>query len=189
MVDRRTDELLRSLRLTATEEMAVRVPAPAPAPASTSSSPPGSPPGSPPSPGGKKRENGSVPKQGQGGPGAQGTKPRRSASRAAKKVTDGGWGLVLSSMVLWISGSLFSGSLVLCYIVLIFAGSLLSGSLVPSYLVLWFSLLWFSVILFSFSPVLSSLKVKVKVCLLLHVPNCFSTAKFLRLGKHHSSTQ
>ena len=32
-------------------------------------------------------------------------------------------------------------------------------------------------------------KVKVKVCLLLHVPNCFSTAKFLRLGKHHSSTQ
>ncbi|CAL8265095.1 unnamed protein product [Gadus morhua 'NCC'] len=85
VVDRRTDELLRSLRLTATEEMAVRVPAPAPAPASTSSSPPGSPPGSPPSPGGKKRENGSVPKQGQGGPGAQGTKPRRSASRAAKK--------------------------------------------------------------------------------------------------------
>ncbi|XP_030194960.1 Na(+)/H(+) exchange regulatory cofactor NHE-RF2 [Gadus morhua] len=87
VVDRRTDELLRSLRLTATEEMAVRVPAPAPAPApaSTSSSPPGSPPGSPPSPGGKKRENGSVPKQGQGGPGVQGTKPRRSASRAAKK--------------------------------------------------------------------------------------------------------
>ena len=32
-------------------------------------------------------------------------------------------------------------------------------------------------------------EVKVKVCLLLHVPNCFSTAKFLRLGKHHSSTQ
>ena len=28
-------------------------------------------------------------------------------------------------------------------------------------------------------------KVKVKVCLLLHVPNCFSTAKFLRLGIIH----
>ncbi|KAJ3601243.1 hypothetical protein NHX12_032216, partial [Muraenolepis orangiensis] len=58
VVDRKTDELLRSLRLTATEEMAVCV----------------------------KRENGSVPaQQGQGGPGAQVTKPRRSASRAAKK--------------------------------------------------------------------------------------------------------
>ena len=123
VVDRRTDELLRSLRLTATEEMALRVPSPTlpyPAPASTSSSPPGS----PLSPGGKKRENGSVPKQGQGGPGAQGTKPRRSASRAAKKVTDA------------------------CR-----AGSLFCGSLDLRFSLLWCSLLWFSGSLFSCSLV------------------------------------
>ncbi|CAL8272124.1 unnamed protein product [Lota lota] len=58
VVDHRTDELLRSLRLTATEEMAVRatgpaLPDPALAPASTSSSSP--------TPGEKKRENGSPP--------------------------------------------------------------------------------------------------------------------------------
>ncbi|KAK0156397.1 Na(+)/H(+) exchange regulatory cofactor NHE-RF2 [Merluccius polli] len=80
VVDRRTDEILRSLRLTATEEMAVCVAGPPlPIPTPTSSSPPVSPPTPASTPGGKKRENGSVPKQGQV------TKPRRSASRAAKK--------------------------------------------------------------------------------------------------------
>ena len=134
VVDRRTDELLRSLRLTATEEMAVRAPGPtlpfpAPAPASTSSSPP--------SPGGKKRENGSVPKQGQGGPGAQGTKPRRSASRAAKKVTDvcRADSLFYGSpdfrfSLPWFSLPGFSGSPVL-----FFYGSLVPPSLVFSSLV------------------------------------------------------
>ena len=70
---------------------------PSPCPTPTSSSPPASPltPGS--TPGGKKRENGSVPKQGQV------TKPRRSASRAAKKVTVG-------LFLLWFSGSHFPGS-------------------------------------------------------------------------------
>ncbi|XP_075994869.1 Na(+)/H(+) exchange regulatory cofactor NHE-RF2 isoform X2 [Genypterus blacodes] len=79
VVDRETDEMLRNLRLTATEEMAVSVsgpsvpPSPSPAPSSTPSSP------------GKKRENGSVSKQ----PltlSSQVPKPtRRSPSRAAKK--------------------------------------------------------------------------------------------------------
>ncbi|KAG7268186.1 hypothetical protein CRUP_029801, partial [Coryphaenoides rupestris] len=79
VVDRKTDELLRSLRLTATEEMAVCVagpplPAPTgPAPTPTSSSPPPSPQTPASTPGRKKRENGQV------------TKPRRSASKAARK--------------------------------------------------------------------------------------------------------
>ncbi|XP_029294022.1 Na(+)/H(+) exchange regulatory cofactor NHE-RF2 isoform X1 [Cottoperca gobio] len=83
VVDHETHESLRSLRLTATEEMAVlRVVPP------SSSSPPGSPsppPSSVPSSPSKKRENGSVSKQ----PVAlsnQVQKPtRRSPSKAAKK--------------------------------------------------------------------------------------------------------
>ncbi|XP_034046853.1 Na(+)/H(+) exchange regulatory cofactor NHE-RF2 isoform X3 [Thalassophryne amazonica] len=84
VVDRETDEMLRSLRLTATKEMAIcvtgplpsssPVPSPSPVPSSTQSSPR------------KKRENGSVSKQ----PGvlsSQVPKPtRRSPSKAAKKV-------------------------------------------------------------------------------------------------------
>ncbi|CAL8306121.1 unnamed protein product [Merluccius merluccius] len=62
VVDRRTDEILRSLRLTATEEMAVCVAGPPlPIPTPTSSSPPASPPTPASTPGGKKRENGSPP--------------------------------------------------------------------------------------------------------------------------------
>lgn len=90
VVDRETDEMLRSLRLTATEEMAIRVtgspsaasppPSPSPAPSSTPSSP------------SKKRENGSVSKQ----PltlSSQVPKPtQRSPSRAAKKVRWDIWG-------------------------------------------------------------------------------------------------
>ncbi|XP_034046851.1 Na(+)/H(+) exchange regulatory cofactor NHE-RF2 isoform X2 [Thalassophryne amazonica] len=85
VVDRETDEMLRSLRLTATKEMAIcvtgplpsssPVPSPSPVPSSTQSSPR------------KKRENGSVSKQ----PGvlsSQVPKPtRRSPSKAAKKET------------------------------------------------------------------------------------------------------
>ncbi|XP_029914037.1 Na(+)/H(+) exchange regulatory cofactor NHE-RF2 [Myripristis murdjan] len=83
VVDRETDELLRSLRLTATEEMAVCV-----AGQPSSSSPPASPspaPSSAPSSPSKKRENGSVSKQ-PVTPSGQVTKPaRRSPSKAAKK--------------------------------------------------------------------------------------------------------
>ncbi|KAM4598505.1 Na(+)/H(+) exchange regulatory cofactor NHE-RF2 isoform 3-T3 [Polymixia lowei] len=80
VVDHKTDELLRNLRLTATEEMAVRVAGPPAAATSSSSSPPATPspspsPSSAPSSPSKKRENGQVPKP-----------TRRSPSRAAKKV-------------------------------------------------------------------------------------------------------
>ncbi|KAG7243632.1 hypothetical protein INR49_011189 [Caranx melampygus] len=85
VVDHETHESLRSLRLTATEEMAVLGTGP-----SSSSSPPGSPSPSPsavPSSPSKKRENGSVSKQ----PlvlSSQVQKPtRRSPSKAAKKVS------------------------------------------------------------------------------------------------------
>lgn len=85
VVDHETHESLRSLRLTATEEMAVLGTGPA-----SSSSPPASPSPSPsavPSSPGKKRENGSVSKQ----PvvvSSQVQKPtRRSPSKAAKKVS------------------------------------------------------------------------------------------------------
>ncbi|KAM4598504.1 Na(+)/H(+) exchange regulatory cofactor NHE-RF2 isoform 2-T2 [Polymixia lowei] len=79
VVDHKTDELLRNLRLTATEEMAVRVAGPPAAATSSSSSPPATPspspsPSSAPSSPSKKRENGQVPKP-----------TRRSPSRAAKK--------------------------------------------------------------------------------------------------------
>ncbi|KAM3863625.1 Na(+)/H(+) exchange regulatory cofactor NHE-RF2 [Diretmus argenteus] len=87
VVDRETDELLRSLRLTATEEMAVQVARP-PSSSFLASSPPASPspsPSSAPSSPSKKRENGSLSKQ----PvtlTSQVPKPtRRSPSRAAKK--------------------------------------------------------------------------------------------------------
>ena len=84
VVDSETHESLRSLRLTATEEMAIvgtGVP--------TSSSPPASPslaPSSTPSSPAKKRENGSVSKQAtvQSSPVQKPT--RRSPSKAAKKV-------------------------------------------------------------------------------------------------------
>ncbi|KAL6102793.1 nherf2 [Pungitius sinensis] len=83
VVDQETHESLRSLRLTATEEMAVltagRPPSSSPSSPPASPSPP--PPSAPSSPG-KKRENGSVSKQ----PSAQVQKPtRRSPSKAAKK--------------------------------------------------------------------------------------------------------
>lgn len=82
VVDPETHDSLRSLRLTATEEMAV-VGAP-----SSSSSPPASPsapPSSVPSSPSKKRENGSVSKQ-PVTPSSQVQKPtRRSPSKAAKK--------------------------------------------------------------------------------------------------------
>ncbi|XP_071768425.2 Na(+)/H(+) exchange regulatory cofactor NHE-RF2 [Centroberyx gerrardi] len=87
VVDRATDEMLRSLRLTATEEMAVRVAGPPPP---SSSSPPASPspspaPSSAPSSPSKKRENGSVSKQPAGLTGQVPKPTRRSPSRAAKK--------------------------------------------------------------------------------------------------------
>lgn len=85
VVDHETHESLRSLRLTATEEMAILGAGP-----QCSSTPPASPspaPSSVPSSPGKKQENGSVSKQ----PAAlssQVQKPtRRSPSKAAKKVT------------------------------------------------------------------------------------------------------
>ncbi|XP_028267669.1 Na(+)/H(+) exchange regulatory cofactor NHE-RF2 [Parambassis ranga] len=88
VVDHETYESLRSLRLTATEEMAILGSGPPPPPplsSSSSSSPPASPspaPSSTPSSPTKKRENGSVSKQ----PAAQVQKPtRRSPSKAAKK--------------------------------------------------------------------------------------------------------
>ncbi|KAK2833576.1 hypothetical protein Q5P01_017465 [Channa striata] len=83
VVDQETYERLRSLRLTATEEMAVLGTGPHP-----SSSPPASPSTSPspvPSSPSKKRENGSVSKQPAS---SQVQKPtRRSPSKAAKKET------------------------------------------------------------------------------------------------------
>ncbi|CAG5897676.1 unnamed protein product, partial [Menidia menidia] len=79
VVDQETHDSLRSLRLTATEEMAILGTA-----APISSSPPASPspaPSSTPSSPAKKRENGSVSKQS-----SQVQKPtRRSPSKAAKK--------------------------------------------------------------------------------------------------------
>ncbi|XP_056144124.1 Na(+)/H(+) exchange regulatory cofactor NHE-RF2 [Lampris incognitus] len=89
VVDRQTDELLRSLRLTATEEMAVHVTGPPP-PSSSSlaSTPMASPspsPSSAPSTPGKKRENGSVSKQPVTLTGQVPKPTRRSPSRAAKK--------------------------------------------------------------------------------------------------------
>ncbi|XP_070779356.1 Na(+)/H(+) exchange regulatory cofactor NHE-RF2 [Enoplosus armatus] len=84
VVDQETHESLRSLRLTATEEMAVL----GAAPPSSSTSPPASPslpPSSVPSSPSKKRENGSVSKQ-PVSPSSQVQKPtRRSPSKAAKK--------------------------------------------------------------------------------------------------------
>ncbi|XP_047214539.1 Na(+)/H(+) exchange regulatory cofactor NHE-RF2-like isoform X2 [Girardinichthys multiradiatus] len=81
VVDQETYESLRSLHLTATEEMAILVTEAVPA----ASSPPASPlsaPSSTPSSPTKKRQNGSVSKQG-----GQVQKPtRRSPSKAAKKV-------------------------------------------------------------------------------------------------------
>lgn len=85
VVDHETHESLRSLRLTATEEMAVLGTGPA-----SSSSPqpsPSPPPASVPSSPSKKRENGSVSKQ-PVTPSGQVQKPtRRSPSKAAKKVS------------------------------------------------------------------------------------------------------
>ncbi|XP_040046372.2 Na(+)/H(+) exchange regulatory cofactor NHE-RF2 isoform X1 [Gasterosteus aculeatus] len=86
VVDQETHDSLRSLRLTATEEMAVLMAGHPPS--SSPSSPPASPsppPPSDPSPPGKKRENGSVSKQ-PVTPSGQVQKPtRRSPSKAAKK--------------------------------------------------------------------------------------------------------
>uniref|UniRef100_A0AAQ4S868 PDZ domain-containing protein n=1 Tax=Gasterosteus aculeatus aculeatus TaxID=481459 RepID=A0AAQ4S868_GASAC len=86
VVDQETHDSLRSLRLTATEEMAVLMAGHPPS--SSPSSPPASPsppPPSDPSPPGKKRENGSVSKQ-LVTPSGQVQKPtRRSPSKAAKK--------------------------------------------------------------------------------------------------------
>ncbi|XP_035036627.1 Na(+)/H(+) exchange regulatory cofactor NHE-RF2 isoform X2 [Hippoglossus stenolepis] len=80
VVDNETHESLRSLRLTATEEMAVVGTGP-------SSSPPVSPsPSSVPSTPGKKRENGSVSKQPLTLSGQVQKPTRRSPSKAAKKV-------------------------------------------------------------------------------------------------------
>ncbi|KAM8845292.1 Na(+)/H(+) exchange regulatory cofactor NHE-RF2 isoform 1-T2 [Spinachia spinachia] len=82
VVDEETHESLRSLRLTATEDMAVLM-AGHPPPSSPSSPSPA--PSSAPSSPGKKRENGSVSKQ-QVPPSGQVQKPtRRSPSKAAKK--------------------------------------------------------------------------------------------------------
>ncbi|GLD75036.1 Na(+)/H(+) exchange regulatory cofactor NHE-RF2-like protein [Lates japonicus] len=88
VVDHETHESLRSLRLTATEEMAVlgtgppssssplATPTPSPSPSSVPSSP------------SKNRENGSVSKQQPVVPSSQVQKPtRRSPSKAAKKVS------------------------------------------------------------------------------------------------------
>lgn len=85
VVDPETHESLRSLRLTATEEMAVLGTGP-PSSSSTPASP-SSPQTSVSSSPGKKRENGSVSKQ-PVAPSSQVQKPnRRSPSKAAKKVS------------------------------------------------------------------------------------------------------
>lgn len=85
VVDPETHESLRSLRLTATEEMAVLVRGP-PSSSSTPASPSSPLPSVSSSPG-KKRENGSVSKQ-PVAPSSQVQKPnRRSPSKAAKKVS------------------------------------------------------------------------------------------------------
>lgn len=78
VVDQETHESLRSLRLTATEEMAVIGARPP-----SSSSPPASVPSSP----SKKRENGSVSKQPVTLSGQVQKPTRRSPSKAAKKVS------------------------------------------------------------------------------------------------------
>lgn len=85
VVDPETHESLRSLRLTATEEMAVLGTGPP-----SSSSPPASPsppPSSVPSSPTKKRENGSVSKQPVALSGQVQKPTRRSPSKAAKKVS------------------------------------------------------------------------------------------------------
>ncbi|XP_041939265.1 Na(+)/H(+) exchange regulatory cofactor NHE-RF2 [Alosa sapidissima] len=80
VVDRETDEYLRSLRLTCTEDMAVRITASSAAVA-TATSPAPSTPSPPPTPS-KRHNNGSAPKRTPADP----PKPtRRSPSRAAKK--------------------------------------------------------------------------------------------------------
>lgn len=85
VVDQETHESLRSLRLTATEEMAVigaRPPSSSSQPASPSPSP-----SSVPSSPSKKRENGSVSKQPVTLSGQVQKPTRRSPSKAAKKVS------------------------------------------------------------------------------------------------------
>ncbi|XP_068434879.1 Na(+)/H(+) exchange regulatory cofactor NHE-RF2 [Clinocottus analis] len=84
VVDQETHESLRSLRLTATEEMAVLM---AGHPSSSSSPPasPSPPPSSAPSSPSKKRENGSVSKQPVALSGQVQKPTRRSPSKAAKK--------------------------------------------------------------------------------------------------------
>lgn len=88
VVDQETHEKLRSLRLTATEDMAVLGTGPHPSP-----SPPASPspsPSSVPSSPSKKRENGSVSKQPVTASAQVQKQTRRSPSKAAKKVS---WGV------------------------------------------------------------------------------------------------
>lgn len=85
VVDQETHEKLRSLRLTATEDMAVLGTGPHPSP-SPPASPSPSPSSVPPSPS-KKRENGSVSKQPVTASPQVQKQTKRSPSKAAKKVS------------------------------------------------------------------------------------------------------